>query len=147
MYFREKGIFFCTVPYPCCPTAEKLSLSLTLKPAVKFSNNAERDFIPTLHLPFSSPHFVIQTNMTVVSICHVYNALVTSKRIENSIPSFLPICLLDGYIALYPSYSWCYISEKSIALQSPFCVCLLVFQCIRRRSCRLKKKKKTQIKK
>lgn len=123
-------------PISMLPHCRKIVFSLTPKPAVKFSNNAERDFIPTLHLPFSGPHFMIQMNTTVVSICHIYNVLVTSKRIKNSIPSFLPICLLDRYTALYPRYSWCWISEKSIALQSSFCVCLLVFQRIRRRSCR-----------
>lgn len=110
-----------------------------LKPAVTFSNDAGRDFIPTLHLPFSSPLFMRQMNMAVVRISCVYNVLVTSKRIQNSIPGFLLMCFLDGCIALYPRYMWCWISEKGIALQYSSCVCLLVFQCIRRGNCRLNK--------
>ena len=124
------------------PHCRNTVFNLALKPAVTFSNDAGRlPFIPTLHLPFSSPLFMREMNTTVVRISCVYNVLVTSKWIENSIPGFLLICFLDRCISLRPRYTWCWISEKGIALQHPSCVCLLVFQCIIRGNCRFKKKK------
>lgn len=68
--------------------------------------------------------------MTQVRIRCGYNALVTSKRIENAIPGFLTMRFLDGFIAYYPSYIWFLIRKKGRACQHPFCVVLLVLQCI-----------------